>query len=122
MEASVVNAWAAAGNLAGAVIVFSGVTSFPSVSFLLLAVFGPNIGARLISTALLLKKRPWLIRRAAPSRTAMGVLIRDGISFSATSVVVYFVEFVHRTSPGRVTPTSCRLASGLVPGAIRFTA
>jgi len=94
MEAGIVNAWAAAGNLVGAIIVFVGIQFHPSISFLLIGVFAPNIVARLISTATLLKKRPWLINSGArPTRATMQELIRDGISFSATSIVVYIVEF-----------------------------
>lgn len=94
MEAGIVNAWAAAGNFAGAITVFVGIQFQPSVSFLLIAVFGPNIVARIISTAMLLKKRPWLIKSGVrPDRKSLIGLIRDGVSFSATSVIVYVVEF-----------------------------
>lgn len=94
MEAGIVNAWAAAGNFAGAVVVFVGIQFQPSISFLLVAVFGPNIVARIISTAMLFKKRPWLIRSGArPNRASMLELVRDGVSFSATSIIVYIVEF-----------------------------
>ncbi|MEX2578879.1 MAG: lipopolysaccharide biosynthesis protein [Verrucomicrobiales bacterium] len=95
MEASIVNAWSAAGNLVGALVVLVGVTGQPTVSFLLLAVYGPNIVARLASTVLLLRKRPWLVTGGArPRLDAMRELIGDGLSFSATSFIVYLVEFV----------------------------
>jgi len=94
MEAGIVNAWAAAGNLVGAILVFVEIQFQPSISFLLIAVFAPNIVARIFSTALLLKERPWLVRSGArPDRATMIELIRDGVSFSATSIVVYVVEF-----------------------------
>ncbi len=94
MESGTVNAWAAAGNLVGAIVVFVGIQFQPSISFLLIAVFAPNIVARIFSTALLLKKRPWLIRSGArPDRATMIELVRDGVSFSATSIIVYIVEF-----------------------------
>jgi len=95
MEASIVNAWSAAGNLVGALVVLVGVTNHPSVSFLLLAVYAPNVFARLVSTALLLRKRPWLVTGGArPRLGTMRELVGDGLSFSATSFVVYLVEFV----------------------------
>ncbi|MDF1812603.1 MAG: lipopolysaccharide biosynthesis protein [Verrucomicrobiales bacterium] len=94
MEAGVVNAWATVGNFIGAIIIFAGVRYEPDVSFLLLAVFGPNIIARVASMVLLLRKRPWLIAsRELPRRVTMIELIREGLSFTATSFVVYFVDY-----------------------------
>lgn len=94
MEAGAVNTWGAVGNLGGAVAVFLGVQFQPSVSFLLLAVFGPNILARGISTVVLLRRRPWLIsRKARPDRAVMGSLVKDGLGYSATSFGVYLVEY-----------------------------
>lgn len=94
MEAGIVNSFAAGGNLVGAITVFVGIQYQPSVSFLLVAVFAPNILARVVSTVMLWKKRPWLVQSAIrPDRTTMTELVRDGISFSATSILVYIVEF-----------------------------
>lgn len=94
MESGTVNAWAAAGNLVGAIVVFVGIQFQPSISFLLIAVFAPNIVARIFSTVLLLKKRPWLVQSGArPDCKTIVELVRDGVSFSATSIVVYIVEF-----------------------------
>lgn len=94
MESHIVNAWGAAGNLGGAIAILAGIHFQPTVSFLLLAVFAPNLIARGISTALLLRKRPWLVARdARPDRSTMVELIGDGLSFSATSFVVYLVEY-----------------------------
>ncbi len=106
MEAGIVNAWGTVGNILGAIIIFFGVHHQPTISFLLLAVFGPNIFARAVSTVLLLRKRPWLVgRKARPERATMVQLVKDGISFSATSFVVYLVEF-----------TVCALIVGRVSG------
>lgn len=106
MEAGIVNAWGTVGNIVGAIVIFVGVRYQPSISFLLLAVFAPNIVARLISTVLMLRKRPWLIAKTArPQRATMIELVRDGLSFSATSVVVYFVEY-----------TVCALIVGRISG------
>jgi len=94
MESGIVNAWGAVGNIVGAIVVFIGIQSQPSVSFLLLAVFGPNILARAVSTALMIRQRPWLIAKTVrPDRSTMRALIKDGLSYSATSFVVYLVEY-----------------------------
>ena len=94
MEAGIVNAWGTVGNILGAIIILIGVRQNPTVTFLLLAVFAPNIMVRLLSTTLLLYKRPWLIgRKARPDRATMVLLVRDGLSFSATSFVVYLVDY-----------------------------
>ncbi len=94
MEAGIVNAWGAVGNIVGAIVVFIGIQYQPSVSFLLLAVFGPNILARAISTVSMIRDRPWLIgRQARPERSTMKELVKDGLSYSATSFVVYLVEY-----------------------------
>jgi O-antigen/teichoic acid export membrane protein len=106
MEAGIVNAWASAGNLAGAIVVFFGVSHFPSVSFLLLAVFGPNILARVANMILLLRKRPWLISaRKLPDRETLAGLIGEGLSFTATSFLVYLVD-----------STICALVIGRISG------
>lgn len=94
MEAASVNASSGLGNLCSALIVALGISHFPSVEFLLLSIFLPNIIARLVNTALLLRKRPYLISTPGGfSREIMKILIRDGISFTATSFVVFMVEF-----------------------------
>jgi O-antigen/teichoic acid export membrane protein len=94
METDSVNASSTAGNLAGAILVFTGIQHQPSVSFLLIAVFGPNILARFVNTLFLLRKRPWLLAEGLViDRKIQGALIRDGLSFSATSFVVYLTEF-----------------------------
>lgn len=106
MEAGIVNAWASAGNLVGAIVVFVGVRYDPTVSFLLLAVFGPNIIARIASLVLLLRKRPWLIARPdLTDRETMRGLIGEGLSFTATSFLVYLVDY-----------TICALVVGRISG------
>lgn len=92
MEAALVNGWGAGGNLVAALIVFTLVEKFPSVPFLLMAIFLPNILARLLNLGALLKVRPYLIRGKACLAT-MKDLFHDGLSFSATLFVVYVVEY-----------------------------
>lgn len=95
MEADTVNAWGAGGNLAGALIVLCGVHAFPTIPFLLIAVYGPNIIARVLNTFFLWRKRPYLLLRknAQFDGEVMRELVGDGISFSATTFLVYLVEF-----------------------------
>lgn len=94
MEAASVNAASAFGNLAGACFLAVGISHFPTVEFILIAVFLPNILARIINTILLLRKRPYLL--TLPGRLDRGIvrsLVHDGLSFTATSFVVFAVEF-----------------------------
>ena len=94
MEASVANAWAAAANMLCAIAVILGMTFHPSVCVLLVCVFVPNILARIVNGAFLLRKRPYLLSwRSRPERTVMAGLISDGLSFSATRTIVYLVEY-----------------------------
>ncbi len=94
MEAAVVNSWVAGGNLIGAVVVILGIRFFPNPSFILIAVFVPNILMRLANTVFLLKKRPWLIKPiSSPGRSETSELLKDGLFFSATTSVVHLVEF-----------------------------
>lgn len=94
MEAATVNASSALGSLTGALIVAVGIFRIPSVEFLLLAIFLPNILTRLINTAFLLRKRPYLISsRGKLDRSIMRELVQDGLSFSATSFLVFAIEF-----------------------------
>ncbi|MEM6278745.1 MAG: hypothetical protein AAF733_04655, partial [Verrucomicrobiota bacterium] len=94
MEASTVNASSALGSLLGAIIVAAGIRHFPSIEFLLFAIFLPNILVRFANTALLLRKRPYLIFHSRKlDGGIMRELIRDGLSFSATSFLVFAVEF-----------------------------
>ncbi len=93
MEAAVANAWVAAGNLIGAVVVFTGVRFFPSPQFILLAVYLPNILMRLANTVYLLRGRPWLIRPLCrPTAKGTREMFKDGLLFSATTSVVTLVE------------------------------
>jgi O-antigen/teichoic acid export membrane protein len=93
MEAAVANAWVAAGNLVGAVVVIAGIRYFPSPQFILLVAFLPNILMRLANTVFLLRKRPWLVRPLGfPTRKETGEMLKDGLFFSATTSVVTLVE------------------------------
>lgn len=94
MEAASVNASSALGNLASAVLVAAGISFYPSVSFLLLAIYLPNILSRMVNTFFLLRKRPYLLQNPnLPGKSLALLLLRDGVSFSATSFLVYVIEF-----------------------------
>jgi O-antigen/teichoic acid export membrane protein len=94
MEASIANAWAAGGNLLGAIAVILGMIYNPTVSVLLIAIFVPNILVRIVNTVFLIRKRPYLISpRNRPDRATMVELIKDGVSFCATRSAAHLVEF-----------------------------
>ncbi|MAS96277.1 MAG: hypothetical protein CMO55_23995 [Verrucomicrobiales bacterium] len=95
MEAYTVNAWGAFGNLVGAAAVFVGVRYFPSVPFLLLAIYCPNVLARVANSVFLLRDRRYLLKRENVrfDRSTIRELVGDGVSFSATTFFVYVVEF-----------------------------
>lgn len=93
LEAHLMHGFSCIGNLLGGVIIIFGLGYFPSIPFLLLATFLPNILARLISTFFLWKKRPYLISKRSYFRwKTLERLWRDGISFSATTDLVFLIE------------------------------
>ncbi|MDF1739674.1 MAG: lipopolysaccharide biosynthesis protein [Verrucomicrobiales bacterium] len=93
LEAHLANGFACIGNILGAVIIIFGLHFFPSIPFLLLATFLPNILARLINTHFLWRKRPYLVaKRARFSWATFKKLWVDGMSFSATTDLVFLVE------------------------------
>ncbi|MCB1063921.1 MAG: lipopolysaccharide biosynthesis protein [Verrucomicrobiae bacterium] len=93
LEAYLVNGFSCIGNILGAVIIIFGLNYFPSIPFLLLATFLPNILARLISTYFLWKKRPYLIaKKTYFQKKTLKKLWIDGISFSATTDLVFLLE------------------------------
>ena len=88
------NLWGAVGNLIAAAGVGIGVWFFPSINFLLLAVFGPQVLAKLANTIHLWLRRPHLVPRLALFRGGLAVsLLKDGLAFSAAYSVVGVVEY-----------------------------
>jgi O-antigen/teichoic acid export membrane protein len=94
LEANINNAWGAAGNFVGAFALAFGISSFPSIEYLLLCIFGSNVLAKLGNTIHLLVQRPWLIPLPHLFRRAMArSLFSDGVAFSLSSTVSGLVEF-----------------------------
>lgn len=93
LEAHIANGFSCIGNILGALIIIFGLNFFPSIPFLLIATFLPNILSRLINTHFLWKKRPYLVaKRTQFSKKTFKKLWVDGMSFSATTDLVFLIE------------------------------
>ncbi len=105
LEVLHINLWGAAGNFVAAVAVVIGVWRFPSVTCLLLAVFGPQLLGKLANTWQLWRARPWIIPRWQSFRSGKASwMLRDGLAFAVFSAVVNLVEFnVIQNLYGRVS-------------------
>lgn len=94
LEARYVNLWGAAGNFLAAAAVGIGIWAFPSVIYLLLAVFGPLVLGRLANTWQLWRARPWVTPRPRHfHHNLVRGLITDGVAFAVVSLGVNLVEF-----------------------------
>jgi O-antigen/teichoic acid export membrane protein len=75
-------------------MVAGGIFLFPSINFLILAIFGTQILAKLGNTLHLWKQRPFLLPSPKMIRRKTGAhLFQDGIAFSASFSVTSIVEF-----------------------------
>jgi len=93
-ETRFTNAWGAAGNLIGALLLLCGIWYFPTIEFLLLSVNGTIALAKLGNTIHLLVQRPYLFPRVSLFRKALvPPLVRDGIRFSITYILAAAVEY-----------------------------
>ncbi|MEM9280737.1 MAG: oligosaccharide flippase family protein [Verrucomicrobiota bacterium] len=93
LESYLVNGFSSIGNLLGALIIIFGLQAVPTIPFLLIATFAPNILVRLISTYFLWKKRSYLIAKTTYFRKkTFKRLATDGFSFSATTDLVFLLE------------------------------
>lgn len=93
-ETRFTNAWGAAGNLFGALLLLGGIWFFPTIEFLLIAVNGSIALAKLGNTIHLLAQRPYLFPRLSLFRKALvPPLARDGIRFSITYILAAAVEY-----------------------------
>lgn len=93
-ETRFTNAWGAAGNIIGAVALFSGIWFFPTIEFLLIAVNGSLALAKLGNTIHLLSQRPYLLPKLSLFRKSLvGGLAKDGIRFSITYILAAAVEY-----------------------------
>lgn len=94
LEARYVNLWGAAGNFVAAAAVGLGVWLWPSVTYLLAAVFGPVVLGRLANTWQLWRSRPWIAPRWTHVRLPLvHRLVTDGLAFAVVSLGVNLVEF-----------------------------
>lgn len=94
LEASTNNLWGAAGNVIAAIAVGVGVFFIPQVWFLVLAVHGSMVLAKLFNTIALWRKHPET--RPAWTQFQMPVakhLFTDGVAFSACTLVAGIVEY-----------------------------
>lgn len=93
-ETRFTNAWGAAGNLLGALLLLGGIWFFPTIEFLLIAVNGSLALAKLGNTIHLLLQRPYLFPRPSLFRKKLvPALARDGIRFSITYILAAAVEY-----------------------------
>ncbi len=94
LEAAANNIWGAAGNVIAAVAVGAGIFFLPEVWFLVLAVHGSLVVAKLCNTISLWRAHPDL--RPAWTRFRLPVarhLFSDGLAFSACTLVAGIVEY-----------------------------
>jgi O-antigen/teichoic acid export membrane protein len=94
LEASANNVWGAAGNVLAAVAVGVGVLFIPRVWFLVLAVHGSLVVAKLCNTIALWRAHPEV--RPGWTRFRLPVakhLFTDGLTFSAATLITGVVEY-----------------------------
>lgn len=94
METRYTNAWGAGGNVLGAGLVLGGIWFFPTIEFLLLAVNGSMVLAKLGNTVHFLFQRSYLFPKFSSFRFGLVPgLLRDGLRFSITYVGAAFLEY-----------------------------
>lgn len=94
LETATNNIWGAAGNVIAALAVGVGIFFVPEVWFLVLAVHGSLVVAKLANTVTLWRSHPELIPRAAHANRGMAAgLFTDGLAFSACTLVTGIVEY-----------------------------
>lgn len=94
LETASNNLWGAAGNVMAALFVGVGVWWLPEVWFLVVAVHGAMVVAKLCNTAALWRKHPLMIPSPAFFRAARARgLFADGLAFSTCCLVTGIVEY-----------------------------
>ena len=94
LEVAKTNLWGAAGNLLAAVLVAGGVFLVPEVWFLVLAVHGSVVLAKLANTADLWLRHPVLVPKLRGFRWPVARhLIGDGMAFATASLLTGVVEY-----------------------------
>lgn len=105
MEASITHIWGSLGNLGGAIAIIATVlvmapkssvqSDTPTINYLLIALFAPQLLARLCNLFFLWRKRPHLnpiTNRSEFCPSTIKTLFRDGLSFTAAYTVVFLIE------------------------------
>lgn len=93
MEVRYNNLWGAGGNLLAAMAVGIGVWHIPTVSFLLVAVFGSGLLVKLGNTVQLWRARPWLVPKWKWFRGGLARwMLTDSVAYAVFAVVVNLVE------------------------------
>jgi O-antigen/teichoic acid export membrane protein len=94
LEVAATNLWGALGNLLAAGAVGIGVWFVPEVWFLVLAVHGSGVLAKLANTATLWRRYPDFIPRISGFRLPVAKhLMSDGVSFAAVCLLTGVVEY-----------------------------
>lgn len=94
LEVASNNLWGAAGNVMAAIFVGAGVWFIPQVWFLVLAVHGALVAAKLCNSITLWRKHPLMRPRASAFRTSRARhLFGDGLAFSTCCLVTGIVEY-----------------------------
>ena len=91
METRYTNSWGAGGNLLGAVLLLVGIAVFPTIEFLVIAINGSVVAAKLGNTIHMLVQRPYLL----PSiRTFSVPLIKPLMGGALIFTIVYATSCV----------------------------
>lgn len=94
LEVAHTNTWGAAGNVLAAAAVGVGVLWVPEVWYLVLAVHGSVVAAKLGNTLSLWKRHPDMIPRVRMlDQGLVRLLLSDGAAFATCALLVGFVEY-----------------------------
>lgn len=94
METRYNNAWGAGGNVFSALLLLGGIWFFPSIEFLLIAVNGSIVAAKLGNTIHFLCQRRYLFPKFSLFRFGMvPELLKDSLRFSVTYILAAIVEY-----------------------------
>jgi O-antigen/teichoic acid export membrane protein len=94
LEVASNNLWGAAGNVMAALCVGAGVWWIPQVWYLVLAVHGSMVLAKLLNTVTLWRKHPLMLPSPKWFRPAVARhLFSDGMAFSTCCLVTGIIEF-----------------------------
>lgn len=94
LEVATTNACGAVGNVLAAIVVGVGVWYVPQVWFLVLAIHGSLVIAKLANTGLLWRKRPDMIPSLKFFRPGIAKhLLGDGLAFSTCCLITGIVEY-----------------------------